>query len=129
MRHPILLAAVAATGLAACAATAGNMADGIASRYTPLGTVLTNEAGMTLYTFDKDKPGISNCYDGCAMKWPPVLATAGGKLAAGYSLVNRKDGTHQIAYHDMPLYTWFKDSKPGDTTGDGVKGVWHVAKP
>jgi predicted lipoprotein with Yx(FWY)xxD motif len=30
----------------------------------------------------------------------------------------------------MPLYTWTKDQKPGDTTGDGfLNGAWHVAKP
>jgi predicted lipoprotein with Yx(FWY)xxD motif len=29
----------------------------------------------------------------------------------------------------MPLYLWVKDEKPGDTTGDGVNSVWHVAKP
>jgi predicted lipoprotein with Yx(FWY)xxD motif len=25
-----------------------------------------------------------------------------------------------------PLYTYVKDKKPGDTTGDKVKDVWHV---
>jgi predicted lipoprotein with Yx(FWY)xxD motif len=29
----------------------------------------------------------------------------------------------------MPLYYWVKDTKEGDTTGDGVNGVWDVAKP
>ena len=32
------------------------------------------------------------------------------------------------AYKGMPLYYWVKDDKPGDTTGDGVGGVWHVVK-
>jgi predicted lipoprotein with Yx(FWY)xxD motif len=25
-----------------------------------------------------------------------------------------------------PLYTWMKDAKPGDVTGDFVRGVWHA---
>ncbi len=130
MRHPILLSTFAAIGLAACSATAGNMMpEGITTHKTAIGTVLANDAGMTLYVFDKDKPGVSNCYGGCAEKWPPAFADADTKLADGFSLVSRKDGTSQIAYHDAPLYTWFKDKAPGDTTGDGVKGVWHVAKP
>jgi predicted lipoprotein with Yx(FWY)xxD motif len=29
----------------------------------------------------------------------------------------------------MPLYTFASDTKPGDTTGQGVGGVWFVAKP
>ena len=28
-----------------------------------------------------------------------------------------------------PLYTWTKDKKPGDATGDGVNKVWHLASP
>ena len=44
-----------------------------------------------------------------------------------YTLVQRKDGTMQWAYDGKPLYLWKKDTKPGDMTGDGVGGVWHVA--
>ncbi len=84
---------------------------------------------MTLYVFDKDSKGVSNCYDACAEKWPPLLGEKGMKLPHGYSLIERKDGTLQIAYKGMPLYLWFKDHNPGDMTGDGVKGVWHVARP
>ena len=28
-----------------------------------------------------------------------------------------------------PLYTFNKDAKPGDATGDGVNSVWHIATP
>jgi hypothetical protein len=27
------------------------------------------------------------------------------------------------------LYTYSKDTKPGDTIGEGVAAVWHVARP
>ena len=35
----------------------------------------------------------------------------------------------QWAYKGKPLYTWAKDTKPGDVTGDGVNNVWHIAQP
>jgi len=98
--------------------------------------VLVSKAGyftdgheMTLYTFDNDTKGVSNCYDACATKWPPLIAEEGNELGEGFSLIDRKDGNKQIAYNGQPLYLWFKDTKPGQTTGDGVKGVWHIAKP
>ena len=90
--------------------------------------VLVNETGMTLYTFDNDKDGTSACYDACATNWPPVLAAAGAKVEGDYALVDRKDGAKQWAYKGKPLYLWVKDAKPGDMSGDGVKGVWHTAK-
>src|SRR5579871_4774679 len=35
------------------------------------GSYMTDFQGMTLYTFDKDTQGVSNCYNGCAKAWPP----------------------------------------------------------
>ncbi len=90
---------------------------------------LTNAAGMTLYTFDRDQAGNgkSVCNGQCAINWPPVMA--GSEAAAGdYSAVTRDDGNKQLAYQGKPLYLWIKDQKPGDKTGDGVNNVWRVAK-
>ncbi len=91
--------------------------------------VLANPAGMTLYVFDKDAAGKSACNGECAVKWPPLVAAAGDQPSGDYGIVVRDDGTRQWAYKGKPLYTWFKDQKPGDTTGDGVNNVWHAAKP
>ena len=82
---------------------------------------------MTLYTFDSDDVGQSNCYADCAQSWKPFLVSKGDKKRWGYSKVARTDGTEQWAYKGQPLYTWIADNKPGDQTGDGVGGVWHVA--
>ena len=93
--------------------------------------VLTNADGMTLYVFDKDAAGAgkSACNGDCATNWPPLMATAGDKASGDYSIITRDDGSRQWAYKGKPLYRWAKDQKPGDTTGDGVKNVWHAAKP
>lgn len=85
--------------------------------------------GMTLYTFDKDTKNKSNCYDNCASNWPPYAAKAGAaSMGKGFSVIKRRDGTSQWAKDGAPLYFWVGDSDPGDTTGDGVGGVWHLAK-
>lgn len=90
--------------------------------------VLADGKGMTLYTFDNDSTGVSNCYGGCASSWPPFIAKAGAGADGDFTLVERKDGSAQWAYKGMPLYYWAGDKKPGDTRGDGVGGVWHVIK-
>ena len=96
---------------------------------TDKGNVLAGEKSMTLYTFKNDKKDMSNCYDKCAANWPPFLASDKDKADGAYSLVTRKDGKKQWAKDGMPLYYWVKDMKKGDATGDGVGGVWNVAKP
>lgn len=92
------------------------------------GKILTNNAGMTLYTFDKDSDNTSNCYGGCANNWPPFLASDSAEIKEGWSIITRTDGAKQWAFNNQPLYTWVGDTKKGDTTGDGVGGVWHIAE-
>lgn len=87
--------------------------------------ILTDATGHTLYSFDPDAPGVSNCKGGCAVAWPPALTTA-ATLAAPLSIVIRANGAHQIAFNGKPLYTYADDASVGDTTGDGVGGVWHL---
>ena len=65
--------------------------------------VLTDEGGMTLYIFDKDEPGVTNCYDTCAEKWPPLFAADDAQPEGDFSIVDRTDGTRMWAYKDMPL--------------------------
>ncbi len=96
---------------------------------TDKGPALTDAKGMTLYMFDKDSAGKSACNGKCAENWPPLTADAGAAPPAGYSVVTRDDGQKQWAYKGKPLYGWVKDTKPGDTTGDGVGGSWHIATP
>lgn len=92
-------------------------------------SVGTDASGRTLYTFDKDTGGTSACYDQCAANWPPVLGKAGAEMGSGWTLVERTDGTMQMAYKGKPVYYYIGDQKPGDVTGDGKGGVWHVLKP
>ena len=89
---------------------------------------LTNAAGMTLYVFDRDAGGKSACNGPCTVNWPPLLVVGDGGAAGDWTIIVRDDGSKQWAFKGKPLYTWSKDAKPGDKTGDGVNSVWHVAK-
>ncbi|GLU27218.1 MULTISPECIES: COG4315 family predicted lipoprotein [Brucella/Ochrobactrum group] len=115
--------------IAAVSATSVLGAPMVKTMETSKGQVLAGAKDMTLYTFDKDSKGMSNCHDTCATNWPPFIAAQGDKASGAYTLVKRKDGSEQWAKDGMPLYYWMKDKKAGDVTGDGVNGVWHVAKP
>jgi len=96
---------------------------------TSIGNVLAGTNGMSLYTFDKDTAGKSNCNGGCANAWPPLMADRNAKDHDAMTVIHRADGSRQWAYKGAPLYFWQGDKKSGDVTGDGVNKVWHVAKP
>jgi len=104
------------------------MPAGVQSSTLPDGTLmLTDAKGMTLYTYLKDTPQQSNCNDGCAVQWPPVVAS-GAPPSDAWTVVTRNDGSKQWAYRGKPIYGWIKDSKPGDITGEGVaNGAWKIA--
>ena len=118
-----------ALGLAALFMTAGA---GFAADWmvadTGSGKIYTDAKGMTLYTFDKDEAGKTNCYDKCAVAWPPLAAAADAKADGEWTVVDRTDGTKMWAYEGKPVYTYVEDKKAGDMTGEGKGGVWHVAK-
>ncbi|WP_153145459.1 hypothetical protein [Dechloromonas sp. H13] len=122
----LALALLVSTTLAACSSYSTRAA----APATESGGVLTGANGMTLYTFDKDAPGKSNCNGPCATNWPPLYAADGDSGSGDYSVINRDDGKKQWAFKGKPLYYWTKDQKPGDRTGDGfLNNAWHVAKP
>ena len=127
LKRTLLIMAVLATTVSvstmAQALSPAHIAD------TATGKTLVDAKGMTLYTFDKDTAGKSACNGGCATNWPPFTAT-GASASGDWTVVTRDDGTQQWAYKGKPLYTWSKDTKPGDTTGDGLlNNQWHVAHP
>lgn len=133
MQHVRILgtALIVMLGLAFVSSAQGQMPAGVHAMKSASGAnVLADAKMMTLYTFAKDTAGVSNCYDNCAKNWPPLMAAADAKPMGDWTIVTRKDGGRQWAYKGMPLYTWIKDAKPGDTTGDGMgQGAWKIATP
>jgi predicted lipoprotein with Yx(FWY)xxD motif len=100
-------------------------------------TILTNAQGMTLYYRTSDTPPSNICSGGCAGAWPPLLVSGSGTPTSATSLpgkltvVTDANG-NQVEYNGHPLYTFSGDTKPGQTTGEGIPaapGTWHVATP
>lgn len=101
---------------------------------TSAGTVLASSQGMTLYYYSADKPGNgkSACTGGCASSWPPLTGTvsapSGMKLPGAIGSITRSGGVHQVTINGYPMYTYTGDSSPGQATGNGMGGQWHVIK-
>jgi predicted lipoprotein with Yx(FWY)xxD motif len=125
-----------ALGLAALivSAAAAFAADPAMVMDSSAGKIWTDQNGMTLYTFDTDGKGAmkSACTGKCIENWPPLLAADGATASGDWTLVEvvDKDGATKKmwAYEGWPLYLFVGDTKPGDVSGDGKGGVWHVAK-
>ena len=107
-----------------------------------LGPILTDDHGMTLYSFAIDTPGVSNCDGDCASVWPPFSPPSGSLTAPSgvtgtLGVITRADGTQQVTYNGMPLYFYVTDKNPGDTKGQGIQppaptaygGAWNVVAP
>ncbi len=95
---------------------------------------LTDGDGNSLYISLQDDPGKSNCTGACLTLWKPLFAksrvVAGPGLSqANLGVITLADGNHQVTYLGSPLYTYTKDTKPGDTTGQGLNGEWFLVTP
>jgi predicted lipoprotein with Yx(FWY)xxD motif len=133
----VCLAATAIVGLsqqpvagatAVGVAAQDKMPAGVQTRKVGDRAILTDAKGMTLYIFQKDVEGKSACTGGCIKNWPALAADADAKPMGAWTVITRDDGSKQWAYKNQPLYTFVKDSKPGDVVGDNV-GAWRVAVP
>jgi predicted lipoprotein with Yx(FWY)xxD motif len=108
---------------------------GVAS--SRLGRIVVDNKGRTLYLFEKDKNRRSACYGTCATYWPPLLTHGKpvARLGAKQSLLGttrRANGSKQVTYGGHPLYRFSLDTKPGQTTGEGLNdfgGGWDVVSP
>jgi predicted lipoprotein with Yx(FWY)xxD motif len=102
-----------------------------------LGSILVDSTGRTLYLFRADVGTKSACSGACATAWPPLLATgmptAGtGLTASKLGTITRSGGNHQVTYNGHPLYLFLKDTKAGQTNGQGVTAfgaAWFALTP
>lgn len=98
---------------------------------TAIGDVLADAKGDTLYWYAKDmKGGPSTCTGSCLAAWPAVsgkpAAAMGVTFAGKLGSVANASGTVQATYNGYPLYRYAEDMAPGQTSGNGAGGVWHV---
>jgi predicted lipoprotein with Yx(FWY)xxD motif len=99
-----------------------------------LGKIIVDAQGRTLYLFEADKGGKSNCDGSCATVWPPLLSKGAPQADMGASgnllgTTTRGDGTTQVTYGGHPLYYFAGDKAPGDVTGQDIDqfgAKWYV---
>lgn len=92
------------------------------------GWQLSDDKGMTLYTFERDiQPGRSACVGPCAETWPPLLVTDDTVNGSEWSMITRADGKKQWAFRGKPLYRYRGDVAAGDAFGEGLQNQWALA--
>ena len=115
-------------------AAAPGVATTVAAASSPLGQLIVDGSGRTLYLFESDTNSASTCYDACAQAWPPLLTSgspdAGPSVSpADLATTTRRDGSVQVTFHGHPLYSFVRDKAAGDTTGQGLSAfgaLWYV---
>ena len=99
---------------------------------TPLGEIVTDGEGMTLYMFSNDsKDGTqSACTGECLAAWPPALVGAAAPSLTGVTgtvaSIAAPGGGKQLTLGGWPLYYFAQDAAAGDTKGQAVGNVWWV---
>ncbi|MFD2092708.1 COG4315 family predicted lipoprotein [Blastococcus deserti] len=107
----------------------------LATADSDLGEIVVDGQGRTVYVFDRDTAGAgsSACTGACLDNWPPVTSEEAAPAVDGVTgdvgTIERDDGTLQVTLDGWPLYLFAGDAEPGDTTGQGVQGVWWVVGP
>ncbi len=97
-------------------------------------TLLATTGGRTLYSLSAEKKGkfICTAASGCTEIWKPLTVASGVTPQAPSPLklgtIHRPEGTIQVTYKGLPLYTFASDKKSGQVKGEGLKdvGTWHA---
>ncbi|MEU6141129.1 hypothetical protein ABZ848_12290 [Streptomyces sp. NPDC047081] len=100
-----------------------------------MGSVVTDDKGMTLYRSDMDQatPSMSMCTGTCAKTWMPVMAQDSvqtmGVEKSLLGSVDRSDGMKQLTLGGWPLYRYMGDTKAGQMNGQGKDKMWFAVTP
>jgi predicted lipoprotein with Yx(FWY)xxD motif len=76
---------------------------------TPIGTVLVDPSGRTVYELVGDTAANQTCTAGCLAIWPAVMA-----------------GGSQVVVNGHPAFTYAGDSSAGQTKGQNLKDQWGL---
>lgn len=97
---------------------------------TPLGTVLVDGRGRTVYLFTQDRTNSNTmrCDAACLKEWPPVQGKpkAGSGVDDGLIDTTKAGGRTQATYAGHPLYYYAGDRSQGDVKGQGIDKIWYA---
>ncbi|WP_217556490.1 hypothetical protein [Streptomyces sp. GbtcB6] len=99
-----------------------------------LGSIVTDDKGLTLYRFDKDEPNPSKwtCSGACTKTWLPVIVPESVQTSGvEKSLLGtvHRNGETQLTLAGWPLYRYVGDTAAGQTNGQGKDGEWYAVTP
>ena len=90
------------------------------------GAVLTDAAGMSLYSPAQEANGTIMCTAACTQIWIPLRAPASGAPTASpdvsgtLAVLHRPDRIDQVTLDGAPLYTFVQDTAAGQVNGNGA---------
>lgn len=99
-----------------------------------MGSVVTDDKGMTLYRYGKDRPAPSKwtCAGSCTQTWMPVIVEnsvqTSGVEKSLLGTVHR-NGMKQLTLAGWPLYRYVGDTKAGQMNGQGKDKEWYAITP
>lgn len=105
------------------------------------GKYIADSNNIALYMFELDKAGVSNCYDNCAVVWPPFIVADGASVTVDSTIsssvvigyTTRKDGKRQLTINDWPAYYYKGEvSSPNVVKCQGIvesNGLWIIFSP
>ncbi|MGN6609609.1 MAG: hypothetical protein ACTHMS_21695 [Jatrophihabitans sp.] len=85
----------------------GGVPAGLRTESTPVGTVLADSSGRTVYELVGDSVARPTCTGQCLSVWPAVTANG-----------------HQVVVHGHPAYTFVGDRATGQVTGQDLTDQW-----
>jgi predicted lipoprotein with Yx(FWY)xxD motif len=104
-----------------------------------LANFLVDKDGRTLYSFASDVDGANTCTGSCGQLWLPFyvdnlttdeLGNPSLKIS-DFGVITTSTNSKQLTYKGWPLYYYTPGGSPeasGQTNGDGIDGLWFVAK-
>ena len=104
---------------------------------SPLGRIVVDSEGRTLYLFEKDKNRRSVCSGQCTKYWLPLLTQDKPVAGAGATQLllgttRRANGAQQVTYAGHRSTGFIEDTKAGQTRGEGSQlfgAGWDVLSP
>jgi predicted lipoprotein with Yx(FWY)xxD motif len=99
-----------------------------------MGSVVTDDKGMTLYRYDKDEatPSKWTCAGECTKTWVPVITQDSVQtVGVEKSLLGtvHRDGMKQLTLAGWPLYSYIGDTKAGQMNGQAQDKMWYAVTP
>lgn len=105
-----------------------------------LGKIVVDKDGRSLYFFSNDADGANTCTGGCTALWTPFYVDnlSGDELGdatlkmTDFASITTASNQKQLTYKGWPLYYYTPNGvpeAPNVTGGEGIGGIWFVAKP